>query len=97
MSTFNDLKIISILKSILSLFLIDRDLGLSSVNKLDNRPSLEEVAHCFKKAKYTAYIGATVLTAILIIVWPAIQVTTGIFSESDFTHWVSQIISSDYM
>lgn len=70
-------------------FLLYRDLGLKTANKLDNRPSLEDVTKTFRGAKYTAYFGATVLTLVLVIIWPAGMIAEGVFSLSQFKNWVS--------
>ncbi|KAG1693505.1 Urea-proton symporter DUR3 [Nymphon striatum] len=66
-----------------------RELNISGANKLDNRPSLDDVERCFQSAKWVAYIGALVLTLGLIVLWPASMVAAGVLQENGFTHWVN--------
>ncbi len=69
-----------------------RDLGLTGANKLDNRPELSDVSRAFKSARLIAYIGALVLTFVLIILWPAVMVAVGVMDLSGFQHWVSWVM-----
>lgn len=47
-----------------------------------------KVDDTFKGAKRVAYIGAIILTVVLIVIWPAASTATGVFAFKDFTHWV---------
>ncbi len=66
-----------------------RDLGLSQAYKLDSRPELRDVSKAFKSARLAAFIGAPLLTVVLVIVWPAAMVAVGVMDLSGFRHWVS--------
>ena len=75
---------------LLYMYLPRRDLRLVGANKLDNRPELSEVAHTFRNARLASYVGALSLTAILIIIWPAIATVTKVMQLAEFTLWVSR-------
>ena len=66
-----------------------RDLKLTKANKLDNRPSLQDVNNAFKLTKLIAYAGSISLTCILIILWPAVMSAVGVMELYHFTQWVS--------
>ena len=53
-----------------------------------------QVSDTFKGAKRVAYIGALILTLILIIVWPASATAMGVFSYGQFKHWVRILLQS---
>ena len=65
-----------------------RDLRLTGANRLDNRPSLPDVASAFRGARLVSYIGATSMTLILVILWPAIATVVGVMDLPEFTAWV---------
>ena len=65
-------------------------MNLTSANKLDNRPSMKDVAKAFKSAKVVAYVGATVLTVILIFIWPGLMSVVGVMDLFQFKQWVSE-------
>ena len=46
------------------------------------------MSETFKGAKRVANIGATVLTLIMIVVWPASSTALGVFSFENFKYWV---------
>ncbi len=55
---------------------------------MNDKPSFQEVADTYKTAKRISIIGATVLTLLLIIVWPCITIPFKAFSLNQFEHWV---------
>ncbi|XP_064611598.1 uncharacterized protein LOC135475601 [Liolophura sinensis] len=65
-----------------------RDLRLTSLQQLDNRPALEEVEKTFRGAKLLAYIGAMSISLVLVIIWPAAMTAVGTMNLEQFNHWV---------
>ena len=53
------------------------------------RPALESVESTYRNAKRIAYVGSFSLIVLLLLVWPGISILFGLFSLSEFTHWVS--------
>ncbi|XP_074654736.1 uncharacterized protein LOC141908541 [Tubulanus polymorphus] len=68
--------------------LYSKELQLSGLQTLDNRPSMAEVAATFKTAKLTAYVGALSASFVLILLWPACMVSIGVMDSSQFAQWV---------
>jgi hypothetical protein len=73
--------------------LSSRELQITGAHRLDNRPSLSEVAETFRSAKIIAYVGASILTFILIILWPSCMLTVDVMNQSQFSQWVSWLRS----
>lgn len=71
-----------------------RELNLTSITQLDNRPPLEEVSRVFKDAKYLANVAALVMTVVLVLIWPAGMIAVGTMTLEDFTNWVSDCVSA---
>ncbi|ELU11212.1 hypothetical protein CAPTEDRAFT_212836 [Capitella teleta] len=65
-----------------------KDLDLSGANRLDNRPSLDEVKTAFKSASRVAQIGASLLTFIFVLLWPACMVSIDVMDQATFTRWI---------
>ncbi len=65
------------------------DMKLTGANKVNDKPSFQEVADKYKTAKRISIIGASVLTLLLIVVWPCITIPFKAFSLTEFKHWVS--------
>ncbi|XP_064598785.1 uncharacterized protein LOC135465474 [Liolophura sinensis] len=66
-----------------------RELNLTGVQKIDNRPSLSEVHKTFRVARLVATAGAISLTVILVIIWPLILVALQVMDRQTFTGWVN--------
>ena len=67
-----------------------RELNIDGAYKLDNRPTLELVSRTFRDARLIAYIGAPIVTFIIVVLWPALMTTVTTLDIHMFKHWVSQ-------
>ena len=56
--------------------------------ELDNRPSLADMENKFRRTKLVACIGSTVLTLVMIPVWPLITLADGVMDLHAFRRWV---------
>ncbi|BFZ23564.1 hypothetical protein BsWGS_26603 [Bradybaena similaris] len=65
-----------------------KELNLYGSHRLENRPSLKEVQTAFKGAKYLAYSSSTIVSCVMVILWPAVMVAAGVMSSSQFYGWV---------
>lgn len=65
-----------------------RDLNLDGANRLDNRPSLAEVAKAFRSPRIISYVGALSLTFLLVLLWPAVATVAGVMNLGAFSAWV---------
>ncbi|XP_064641869.1 uncharacterized protein LOC135496466 [Lineus longissimus] len=65
-----------------------RELKVTGGHHLDNRPSLAEVEETFKNAKYIAYVGAALITFVLVVLWPCCMLTIDVMTQSQFSQWV---------
>lgn len=67
-----------------------RELNLTGVHHLDNRPSLDEVSATFRSAQTLSKLGSLSLTFLTIVLWPAGMVAIKSMTLKDFSGWVSE-------
>ncbi|RUS77237.1 hypothetical protein EGW08_014990 [Elysia chlorotica] len=65
-----------------------KELNLSGAHRLDNRPSLLDVQHAFKRATTMAFSCSITISLILVIIWPASMVAVGVMDLGAFEGWV---------
>lgn len=70
-------------------FCVSRDLNLRAAHQLDNRPSYEEVHNSMRTARMLANGLSPILTVILVLIWPSLQLLVGVFDLASFKRWVS--------
>ncbi|XP_078697358.1 uncharacterized protein LOC144925278 [Branchiostoma floridae x Branchiostoma belcheri] len=62
---------------------------MTSANKLNDRPSFDEIRSFCRKPRMTALIAGIVLSVVLVIVWPAGMLGVGVMNGAEFQHWVN--------
>ncbi|KAI8500378.1 hypothetical protein Bbelb_219440 [Branchiostoma belcheri] len=62
---------------------------MTSANKLNDRPSFEEIRSFCRKPRMTALIAGIVLSVVLVIIWPAGMLGVGVMNGAEFQHWVN--------
>ena len=70
----------------------DGDLRNSNAENSYERPALQRVEQTYRNAKRIAYVGSFTLIIVLLVDWPGISIPFGLFSLTEFTHWVSKQI-----
>ena len=70
----------------------DADLKIKDPENPHDRPALQRVEQTYRNAKRIAYVGSFTLIIVLLVVWPGISIPFGLFSLTEFTHWVSEQI-----
>lgn len=65
-----------------------RELNLTGICRLNNRPSLQEVQKAFRSTSILSYSVSLTLSAVLVLIWPAAMVGVGAMSLEQFTGWV---------
>ena len=69
-----------------------REFNLKGTDAKSSRPPLDVVFKTFSSARFVAYGGALALTCILIVIWPAVGYSMGVFEFNQFKHWVRSFI-----
>ncbi|XP_006823327.1 uncharacterized protein LOC100367327 [Saccoglossus kowalevskii] len=64
------------------------EIGHYDSKRLSNRPELKLVEKTFRVAKIAAIVSAVLLTAILIIIWPASMIAINVMDATEFNIWV---------
>ncbi|XP_035681863.1 urea-proton symporter DUR3-like [Branchiostoma floridae] len=62
---------------------------MTSANKLNDRPSFEEIRRFCRRPRMTALIAGIGLSLVLVIIWPAGMLGVGVMNGSEFQHWVN--------
>ncbi|XP_048764480.2 uncharacterized protein LOC125672302 [Ostrea edulis] len=68
-------------------------LKLNAAHQLDNRPSYEEMYNSLKSARLLANGASTILTVLLIFVWPSLMLLEGVFDLAAFKRWIYMAMS----
>ena len=74
----------------------DADLKIKDPENPHERPALQRVEQTYRNAKRIAYVGSFTLIIVLLVVWPGISIPFGLFSLTEFTHWVSEQILMNF-